>query len=778
MVTLVLLLSGESARCSPTHKASHLIGTVTDTLGRPISAVHLELDTADGRIVARVISDVRGRFSVSGLDFGTFTIHAAKPGFTSVLKTVVVGGSAASIPIALSMQSQGALTMPLSSGRITRFHSQVSSAGSTVYHFSHQAIDNLPQGPNGTINQVILQSPSMVQDSNGQALPRAMDDALQYRINGVMLPNVQLLDLGQLSPRFAESIDVITGAMPAELGYRTGGVVDIRTRDGAIVDGGSFEYYGGQRATSQPSFEYGGSRGRLSYFVTGYFLHNERGLNPPTAGPNPINDFTNQGSGLGYLSYVLSPDISISAIAMSFVHDFGWPALPGQAQTFRLEGVPIYPSANVSDTELEQTHFGMIALKGSGGSGLKYQISLFGEYSSLKFNPDRSGDLIYNGLASKIFRSSFLNGSQADGSYHFGINEISFGYYFEVENVEVDNHALTFPGSGAGQTGSVPVSIVDNHNFIQALYGLYLQDAMKPIDALTINFGLRWDQMIGFIDASQPSPRFSIVYQVVPRTTILHAGASVYFVPPPSEFISVEDIRKFSGTVAEPAVPENSKPQPMTDYYFDTGIRQLIAHNLQLGLDSFFQLQHNVLDEGQFGSSLIFSPINYRRGRNYGVDATAEYKSGSGLSGYFNFSYIVAQVEDVASGQFNFDPKELAYISNHYVYIDQGQMFTASGGLVYQWRGFVLSLTSTAGSGLRTGFANTHTMPPYVEIDTGVRRDFEVARIGAVHGRVAVLNLLDKIYEFHNGTGIGVGTVPQYMARRAVYFGVGFGSRH
>lgn len=751
-----------------------ITGVVTDSIARPIAGADLTIETTQGRIVARLTSDARGAFHASGLPSGKLLIQVRKHGFKPASKAIDIAGTAPA-KVTIGMESQGALSLPISSGRLEGFGSQVSTDGATLYHFSRQAISELPQGQNSTINQVLLQAPGMLQDSNGQAVPRGMDASLQYRINGVMLPNVQLLDIGQLSPRFAESVDLLTGTLPAEIGYRTGGIVDIQTRSGATLNGGGINYYGGQRDTIEPSFEYGGASDRLSWFATGYFLHDDRGQNPPTPGPDPINDFTNQGSGFGYLTYQLDADTSLTALGLSFVHDFGWPATPDQPQKFPLAGVPIFPSADVSDTELEQSHFGMVALKGRIASRLAYQLTVFSQYSSVNFHPDVPGDLIFNGLAAKVFRSSFANGSQADATWSVAGNRLGFGYYFDLENVEIDDHATTFPGSAAGPTSDIPITIVDNHNFLQALYGFYIQDRLQPTDRLGINLGVRWDQLVGFLTGRQASPRIAVTYQLSPCGTTLHSGAAIYFVPPPSEFVEVEDLEKFEFTTAAPTVLQNSRPKPMTNDYFDIGLSQAIAEHANADVNAFFELQRNVLDEGQFGSSLIFSPINYRSGRTYGVEASAQYLNPGGLSTYFNFSYLVAQVEDVVSGQFNFDPAELAYIANHYIFIDQGQMFTASSGITYTLHGFVGSLTATAGSGLRSGFANTHTMPPYVQLDAGVIRDFDIPGVGTAHGRLSVINLLDKIYQFHNGSGIGVGMVPQYMARRALYFGIGFG---
>jgi hypothetical protein len=55
---------------------------------------------------------------------------------------------------------------------------------------------------------------------------------LQYRLNGAELPE-GLSVFGQaLISRFANSISLITGALPAQYGFQTAGVVDIQTKTG------------------------------------------------------------------------------------------------------------------------------------------------------------------------------------------------------------------------------------------------------------------------------------------------------------------------------------------------------------------------------------------------------------------------------------------------------------------------------------------------------------------------------------------------------------------
>ncbi len=69
----------------------------------------------------------------------------------------------------------------------------------------------------------------------------------------------------------------------------------------------------------------------------------------------------------------------------------------------------------------------------------------------------------------------------------------------------------------------------------------------------------------------------------------------------------------------------------------------------------------NLLDEGQFGTALIYTPYNYHYGRVYGVEFTTNYKQGN-VSAYANFAWSRAQGEGIESAQFNFTPAELAYV--------------------------------------------------------------------------------------------------------------------
>eukprot|EP01042_Synura_sphagnicola_P018088 gene18088-22867_t len=137
--------------------------------------------------------------------------------------------------------------------------------GASTYVMPKALVEALPGGDNVGLNQVILQAPGVTQDSYGQLHIRGDHNNIQYRLNGIILPE-GLSNFGQvLSPRYAKSIRLITGALPAQYGLRTAGVINMTTESG-IKTGGTVSVYGGSHGMYQPSVTYGGSNGDDTFF--------------------------------------------------------------------------------------------------------------------------------------------------------------------------------------------------------------------------------------------------------------------------------------------------------------------------------------------------------------------------------------------------------------------------------------------------------------------------------------------------------------------------------
>jgi len=753
-------------------QAIEVQGNVKDGLGRAVPAAKLDLQNAQGKTIFHARSSKDGHFVFPNVPPGIYAILAKKPGFTVGMAIVTVGAgkpAAASITLA----AHHALEMNVVAARI-RHPQNAAQDGSSVYRLDQAAIKAMPQGENTPLNEVLLRAPGVVQDSFGQIHVRGDHGDLQYRINGIMLPQ-GISGFGQnLDTRFAERLDLLTGVLPSQYGYRTAGVVDIHTKSGAFQKGGTLDFYGGSHNTFEPSIQYGGSEGKFNYYMSGSFLQDNLGIQSPTPGANPLHDRTTQLRGFGYFSYLMNPTTSVNLILGSSQSQFQIPNTPNLPQNYVLAGMPAYPSANINDNQTETNRYGILALKGTGGPRTDYQLSVFRRYSSVAYTPDPYGDLIYNGVASTVLRSNLANGLQGDGSYRLNdAHTLRAGLFTSEEYAVSNNTSAVFPADAFGnQTSGTPFNIVDNYTKAAWLYGIYLQDEWHPAKKLTVNYGARFDVMNAYVNASQLSPRLGLVYQAT-RDTAFHVGYARYFTPPATELIAPTSIAKFQGTTNALPTDVNTNVLPERSHYFDAGVTHQFTPELNIGLDSYLRLVQDLLDEGQFGQSLIYSPFNYQQGKIYGLEVTGNYKKDN-FSSYLNFAASRALGRNIVSGQYNFSAQELAYISNNWVHLDHDQTYTASTGWSYLWHGTSYSMDALLGSGLRRGFANTASMPGYVQVNLGMTRKLYLPQLGKVEGRVSVINLLNQIYEIRDGSGIGVGA-PQYGPTRAFYVGLSKG---
>jgi outer membrane receptor protein involved in Fe transport len=748
-------------------------GTIKDALGRPLPEASLILKAPDETVMGKTQSDADGNFVFSSVTPGVYAVIAEKAGFqtSSGIVTVEAGTIATTT---LTLASQEALEVSVVAKRLNKARNSLSpKTGGSEYSFDQNDVAALPEGENTQFNHVLLQAPGVANDSFGQLHVRGDHANVQYRLNGVILPE-GITGFGQaFDTRFVNRVDLMTGALPAQYGLREAGVIEIETKAN-FETGGRVDLYGGSNNTLQPSFELGGSTGKLNYYLTGSYLTDDLGIENPTSSSKAIHDQTEQAKGFGYLSYLVTPTTRLSLMFGSYDGWFQIPNVPGQTPNpgyLAGAGIPGFDSASVNERQYETNRYGVLALQSSIGSDFDYQVAAVSRYTSVHFTPDPIGDLVFNGDASDVFRSSFSNGLQGDGSYHLNeANTIRMGFFGSSDNIQSDNNSTVFPVDVNGNVTGAPYSITDDHpKNGNTLLSLYLQDEWKPFDKLTVNYGLRYDQMDAFVKANQLSPRLGVVYKVTSDTT-LHAAYARYFTPPPDELVSTATLSLFSNTsAAQPGL--NSPVLPERSDYYDAGVTQKITSALNVGVDGFYKKVSDLIDEGQFGQALIFTPFNYSEGQIYGVELTGNYRSGN-FASYANLARTVSIAKNVVSSQWQFGSQdELSYAANNWIHTDHDQLYTASGGISYLCSGTLLTTDATAGSGLRKGFDNTGQLPQNYQVNLGAKRKFVLASLGPMEWRIDIINVLDRKNEIRDGTGIGV-FAPQYGPRIGYFAGI------
>ena len=642
--------------------------------------------------------------------------------------------------------------------------------GASSYTIDRTAIEAMPQGDNTPVDKLVLQMPGVNYDSavsNPNFHVRGEYANVQTRINGLVLPE-GVSGLGPvIDTNFIGSLSLLTGTLPAQYGLRTAGVLDITSR-AFSTPGGSVSLYGGSHGTITPSFDYGGSVDNTQYFFSGRGNWNNLGIENPTSSVNAIHDHTDQGKFFAYVSTLLDDSTRLSVISGASYSTFQIPNNPSQVPLGDF-GPATYDSSTLNEREVDQYYYNIVALQ-TKGEDVDTQFSVFSRYAKVHFIPDVFGDLVFNDVASDVTRASQMYGTQFDASYEVNsAHTLRAGFMVSAEKTDVTNVSTVLQGD-IGAVTSPPFTVTDANSLLGWNLGAYVQDEWKLTSQLTLNYGIRFDQLYQFVDANQFSPRAALVYKPFDGTAF-HAGYARYFTPPMQAQATQSNLALFTGTTNQPDQTNNDPVKPERSHYFDVGVDQKLLPGLTAGLDAYYKIATDQIDDGQFGQAVVLTQFNWARGYSEGVEAKIKYQSGN-FSAYANFAFNITRATDPVANQYLLDSATYTYLLTNYHYTDDMQMLTGSAGASYRWNQTLFAVDMKYGSGLPTGFANSSFNQPYATANLGIAHEVQ-AFPGAkpLTLRFDVVNLFDKIYAIRNGSGIGV-FAPQFGARRGFFAGI------
>jgi len=642
---------------------------------------------------------------------------------------------------------------------------EVSPTGANDYAVTSQDINSMPAGDVSPITDVLAQMPGVAIDQNQQIHIRNTEGPqFQYQVNGVLIPfdiNTNPPFLSMINPMFVRQLDLLDGILPARYSYATGGVVDIRTKEGCEHTGGDLSVLAGQRDTLQPSVQYAGCDGALSSFVSLLYDQSNTAFSSATPGPNAIHDRTQQGQAFGFFSYPVNSSTKLNLLVSGASSNNQLPNVSDLAPQFTLAGVGNPPPSSAINSDLDfSDYLAVLSLSGAPSSNLSYQVAYSEHGISQQFHPDPVGELVYQGVASTASHVDHDHTLQADLTYAMGAHTASTGLYAGDYRVSVNDSSLVFPvdtacaqSSDCVQSSDVPVHIVNNTRASNVVLGVYVDDLWQITPRLRANVGLRWDHLDGFTSGQQLDPTLNFLYMADPDTT-LHAGFARYFQVPSFQGISPTTQPAFAGTSAAgpPGIPT---PLPEDDFEWDAGVARQVTAKFALSVDAFSERTHHYLDTGQFGAVPIFAPFNYNWGYIWGTEIAAKYKSDS-FTAYANLTIGSNMQRGVTTGQFNFDPDELAYIDSHAITLDHQPLYGAAAGATYHLGAYGFSTDAIYSTGLRAGFADLERLPEVVQVNLSAERSFRIAGVGVLTNRISLLNLFDRVNLIRPAEGIGI----------------------
>ena len=740
--------------CSTSPAFADTTGLVRGTIvasGRAAARVTVTLRGEGATLTAA--SDASGAFAFSRVPFGRYTLRAHRDGLTDYTQTLdVASDGVVSLSIDLGLKEIGRAQT-----------AYIKGAGSTpvsVNAIGRAQIAALPD--NQSLNRVIETVPGIVRYSYNEPVAHGFH-GLTYEIDGVPLPQGTSANFSEvIDPRSIDSLEVFTGAFPAEFGgSRQGAVINIishRATDLSSRESGSLTLGAGTYGSAQTSLAESTRIGaNTRVFLNANLERTNRGIDSPTF--DAVHDASNQSN--QFLRTITNMGAS-NSLALDYSNNFASFQIPINPKPRPNDPVVVPPGTSDVQREFDRA-VSLVFTNNAKNGGAFTQISPWYRSDRIDYAGDLPRDLqgtIANpdgtfaplsGLVQD--RNSQFFGVRANHFHVFGANAVKLGFDLSRE-VFRGRERVAFRDASGNRT-----NFNDNADRAGSQLGAYVQDKWTPTRYLSIQGGLRFDHSTGYTSGSQLSPRIEINGQVGP-TDILHAYYGRLYAAP-----FVEDTRRaaviLGGASASPAYDL----QPERDSYYEFGIAHTIDARTRATVNFWKRDVRDVLDTTQLANTPIQAVFNNTIGTAKGAEARVESNWRDGDSFLVSASLSSSKAGGISGSTFLFPPTTVpsdVTLNPE----DHDQTFTALVAYTKRFgakHSFFASLEPQYGTGYPTQFQNgPGRLPPHLTLDASIGREAkrgERPGLGftATVSNVTNVKYLNKINNGFNTTQYGEG---------------------
>ena len=736
--------------------AGGITGVVEDALLHPLANATVLIHDASGNTIAKTTTDKDGHFTLADVPFGDYTVEASSPGLVSDHQHVQIQS-----PDVISVE-----LVLVNTEEVIQIHEdwavpEPTQATGSVATVGRQELAELPGGDTRPITQVMSTQPGFVEDALGNIYVRGHHGNVQYQIDGIPVPDsVGSMFAASIPVRLVQSLEMASGGMPAEYGYRLGAVVNLVTRSAGDNPEGSATVRYGSFDTVEPGIVYATKPSeRTGMVIGGSFSYSQRALDPPSIDPI-LHDRGITGRGFARLDFQPCEVNRYELFAMYAHNDYQIPLDPAlepntpMVDKYGNQSPPFVPH-DTDAREREDEAFAALAWTHKLEQGQVMVAPIFKLSRGALFGDAEHalGPTADPGAtASDVTRTAIHAGAISTIAWQAGSHQLKIG-------VQADALAGTTAFTLYTQDGAT--SGTDRARAL--LSGAFAQDHVA-IDDVALDFGVRVDELHvavadGAHDAVGASPRLGASYAFT-KDIIAHVFGGVMWMPP--QPLDAASAARVLGVVpADANVTYDLKPE--TDLYSELGIKAKLDKYFSGGLVGWGRYAYNQLDDTSIGSTSITSNYNFRRGRAAGLEADAELRVGPWLTAFANGSLGIAQGRGIASAKFLFDAEALA--DDSWQLLDHAQTWTANAGATVRDGRYALTGLLSYGSGLRTGPANDQHVPGHVRADVSSQYTF-VTREYPIRVGLDIINVTDARYAYRIGNGF-VGS--SYGAPRSVF---------
>ncbi len=692
-------------------------GVVVDPNGAVIPNASVTIANAVTGYKRTVNTESDGSFRFNDVPPNTYQLTVSATGFASATQTLAVRTS---VPISLKI--------PLSISSATETVTVTGNASETLENVStaHTDVDQslitrLPvRSPGSGLSDVVtLAAPGVVADSNGLFHPQGDHAETSYSVDNQPISDQQSKAFStQLPPNAIASMEVLSGAMPAEYGDKTSLVVNVITKSGLNQKKptGSFSTTYGTFGTISQDASLGYGNAKIGNFVTFGFERSRRFLDGPEF--TVLHDRGSATNVFDRLDYNLSPKDTFHLNLFLARNNFQTPNQFDQ-QALGQDQRQLVHSLNFAP-------------------GL---VHIFSATTVLSINPYYRLDNVKYFASANPFsdqpitfsQSRRLNniGVKADLSYVKGRHNAKFGVQFshtllnEGFQFAITDPTFNDPEMPGFLPGLLPFDLTrGGHYFLFNGHADIRQEAVYAQDNLTLGhatalLGLRFDNYTGISRGRLLQPRLGISYHVKRTATVLRGSFTRNFETPYNENLVFSSATGAGGLATTGGVGEisNRLLQPGSRSQYNAGFQQAIGKYIVLDVDYFNKVTHNAFDFNALFNTSVTFPIEWQKSKLDGVSVRLNLTNYKGFSAFMVAGHTRARFFPPETGGLFFN----SALPSGVFRIDHDQKFEQTTQLQYQfsqWKKVAPYVTFTwrYDSGLVSGsvpdFATALTLTP------------------------------------------------------------------
>ncbi len=708
-------------------------------------------------------SDAKGAYIFSQIPFGHYRLTAHLDGSADQVTELDVASDSV---VALDVQFTTLKTIVVTSASGRRGASGTPVSSNVL---GRQTLATLPT--NNSLDRVVQTVPGIVRFSYDEPVAHGFH-GLMYEIDGAPIPQATSSNFSEIiDPKNVDSIEILTGAFPAEYGgSRQGAVVNILTnRANSLTSpySGAFTAGTGNQGQAVFSLDQAFKTGPFDVYFSANGQHSQRGLDAPTFAAQ--HDDASQAD---QFLRVVSQLGKNASLAFDYSNQFAQYQIPINTDP----NDPNDPQVSVPGTDDVQREYDRYAnlnfTNVSKDGGGVFQVIPWFRSTRIAYDGDLASDVLatqpdpdtgipinliglrqdrvatYAGLRTSLYRASDRH------AWKVGID-------LSRENLTAAETFACYDSNcdGSGVHAQPYYATETNTAQSGSQIGIYAQDKWSPSRAVTVDYGLRYDHSTGYTGGHQLSPRIGINVAPDAKNVVHFYYGRMYAAP------ALEDVRQACVALEGCGSTPTYDLKPETDTYYEMGVSHTFSRNLTGYVNYFNRLATNVLDTTQLLNTPLFAVFNNARGRDEGFEARLSGTSqATGDSWFLSATYSNAQASGVSGSTFLFPPDAVSDTSwqpeDHDQTYEANAAYTHRFGAGHAW---FATLQSEYGSGFPVEFeSGDGRLPTHLTFDLAFGKQAGTGKHKSLGFDLNIENLLNhqfviKIANGFNTTQIANG---------------------